>query len=1134
MKKSIYTILAAGILSSVSAGNFDISLNGTAVTATYNGQQFVTGNLIKTGSLSFGGEGVQTQLKKLENGKAINIWNEHPERKFRQEFALAENGKHLEITYLSESRAFQPHRARVMQIEVPFELFAGANYTARVGRCSKVKTVTGKIPADLKSGKSLLPAYCRQIAFSGSKVGNLVIDFNVLGAGDFLSDYSNGAIKGFGAMIRKGDKVEISSGTLLPAFGGHVGAKWRFYAGSDSDFHKYHAINKIAYTTEFPQKYLYSFGGNPTGDKYTNIGNAPYDGSKKIGWVKNAPKLLNQSLPGAYYGAAAGKDGIIKIGNLNPGLFWITIGIGNFWDQPNNFGIAFNGKKVLDNISVPNKSASIIQCAVWVDKNEVELQLSGNYLISTLGLAAVMAKPEDASINRGIWMVDGYEPAEIYRNEHYKKPVKYAASVQNFALPEPGREEAAAAKPIKPAPSAGNPDRPNMKWRYSAKISAWGPGNQGTLIEYAEPEAMQKRLDELQSKGVNAILVSSMLSRHTYFAHLERAEKFIKTLCTEAHKRNMKVIDHQDLTLLWNIDAGYRIGSERIGETNVAIDSMQPAPQFCLVNPEFKAKYTKYLKDFVRNTNLDCIMIDETNFYPHGCGCGHCRNAFFKATNWHLPVNELDERLGDKDSELWKRFLLWHKQQIGQWWYDLKMAVREVNPDFSFMAYSTHYGFTHNWSSLALGLDLTEYAKGVDFLGTEIMTRDVLYSHRGLIPYRKMKEVLTHEYNTPIFGLVYSVGNWDQGYFGWAVNNMNGQSTWETIEKCPAGKSDYPAFVSDNMDYSTSKRVAEAALLFPIQSREWNKGVSMLSELMGTAQVLETLHIPYKMIGDMSLYPAKLQGFKLLFIGSANCLSDDQLKAIKDFARQGGTVITGATAGWQDEIGNLRSKWGFADVYGYDIIPVQFKKFTTLPDSDQKTAVKYNLVPSANGQYGSCQIMSYADKAQRYPAVLEKAYGKGKFIHHAAMLTSALAAGEYRYNSKYTFKLDKALQAYCQKLLKKEFANADANLQITAPELVYSTWYRTSDAEIIHLLNASGGVVPYGTLLNSKTHGVAYPALTQDITVTLPLQSVKEVYAASPDFAGRKALQFNHTDGKLTVTLPKELLKAYTLIWIKK
>ena len=135
---------------------------------------------------------------------------------------------------------------------------------------------------------------------------------------------------------------------------------------------------------------------------------------------------------------------------------------------------------------------------------------------------------------------------------------------------------------------------------------------------------------------------------------------------------------------------------------------------------------------------------------------------------------------------------------------------------------------------------------------------------------------------------------------------------------------------------------------------------------------------------------------------------------------------------------------------------------------------------------------------------------------------------------KYDFKLDEALEDFCKKLLRKEFSNADSGFKVKAPEQIYTTWYRTNDAEIIHLLNATGGNAKLGQVMKGTTPEVPFPAIQEDIEISIPATQVKTSYAASPDFAGRKELKYQLKDKTLSITLPKELLKAYTLIWIKK
>ena len=66
-------------------------------------------------------------------------------------------------------------------------------------------------------------------------------------------------------------------------------------------------------------------------------------------------------------------------------------------------------------------------------------------------------------------------------------------------------------------------------------------------------------------------------------------------------------------------------------------------------------------------------------------------------------------------------------------------------------------------------------AKSKDFLGTEIMSRDVWDDYRYNFTSRNMYNSLRETYGSPIFGLVYPDGVLNYAIFGWACNNMFGQ-----------------------------------------------------------------------------------------------------------------------------------------------------------------------------------------------------------------------------------------------------------------------------------------------------------------------------------------------------------------------
>jgi hypothetical protein len=53
------------------------------------------------------------------------------------------------------------------------------------------------------------------------------------------------------------------------------------------------------------------------------------------------------------------------------------------------------------------------------------------------------------------------------------------------------------------------------------------------------------------------------------------------------------------------------------------------------------------------------------------------------------------------------------------------------------------------------------------------------------------------------------------------------------------------------------------------------------------------------------------------------------------------------------------------------------------------------------------------------------------------------------------------------------------------------------------------------------------------MTISFPRERVSKVYAVSPDYDGRRELAFEHKDKRVTIKLPKALLKAYTLIFVE-
>ena len=418
------------------------------------------------------------------------------------------------------------------------------------------------------------------------------------------------------------------------------------------------------------------------------------------------------------------------------------------------------------------------------------------------------------------------------------------------------------------------------------------------------------------------------------------------------------------------------------------------------------------------------------------------------------------------------------------------------------------------------------------------MSRNVLESHRAVMTYRKMKNSLRRAFGAPIYGLVYPEGHWDLAYFGWALNNMNGQLTWERVADCPAGKSDYHAFAPENMDLATARPAAEAALLFSCQSRDYNRAFGYRPELMGTAQTLEELHIPYDMINEFSLTPEGLKPFKLLYVGASGCLSDAQIRVILDFAKGGGTVVLSPFAGLFDELGNTRPQWAFADLFGFGF---RYGKFNMARSPVLFDAAGTEIRLAApilyyrpDGFTGHRDAAFYANYGgAKYPLTTVRPLGKGKVVFHHAALGANLAASEYTPGDTYRFAYDAQLAQCFRAILKAEFADANAGFATDAPSTVYTNLFVQDDKSIIHLLNASGATIKNGEVMQRGAPKIPFPPIDQDIHLTIRRANATSAYAVSPDYPGRQPLAFRLDNGQCRITLPKGLLKAYTLVFVQ-
>ncbi len=1121
-KRSYWSAVLLAAATGLGAADFAVQTDGQGGFQVRYHDEVVVDSIRTTVSADPASEKRRYETRTLPDGTVVhNVWSEESERKFRTEVALAGDRQSVEITFMTECGAYSEtvSSGKTLEVKVPLAAFENGSFAGYAGRATADKKLSGKLTG-LADRARLGGDDWRYLALDDGRGKKLVFDFNPIGAGDFISIYREGAIRGVWPVLGDKDHLRMLGGTMFQReTGGFIGAKLRISSGDFQKYDRDHALRKFMYTQALEPEKLLSFGAVRKGGFYQAADTGGFDPARGFGWsAGKSLRNLPGKNPGAYYSNVSGTDGVFKLSGLRSGVWLMTVGIGNDNGLENRFSVQCNGQVMGEALTVNPREAMILTLPLWVDKSgTVEFQLNGNFLISTLGAQFLLSEAEDFSFRRGPWVSEGFEPGSIFRNADYRPAPAFAVAVERFALPEPGRESAAPRRqPELPVQNLGA-DNAGAAWRYTASIGNC-LGNSATLTELDDPGALEKFFSAQREQAVNTLIVSGLHSRHTYFRHQARGRAAVRRIAARAHQDNIKVIEHYDATLLWNLDGGFRVLTERLPEVTRSLKTQLPGFQFCIMNPAFTRACVDGVLEQVRG-GVDGFMIDEVQFFPDCCSCAYCRKQFQQDTGWQLPVNELDGFFDDKKitplKQAWQK---WRKEQVGNWFVALRREIDKINPDVTLMLYTTHYGFVDRWAPLAQGTDFFESARGADFFGTEIMTRNALRSARTLPGYRKAKNLLRTAYGTPVWGLVTHQPDWNGTYFGWAINNMNAQIAWLNPANKATGRRDFLYFKQDNMDFSKARPLADVALLFSSASRDYSPTGGLRGELFGTAQTLDMLHTPYGIIGEMSLKPEVLDSYKVLIAAGAGCLSDREVLAIKDFAQRGGTVLLTYNTGMYDENGSPRSPWRFADVFGNELAGGKFRTVKSLPDLDGRI-VNVGCTLSARGDLGT-RLLS------------EKAFGKGKMIYLNLALASNLYAEEGTPGRVWQFNPDPEVDRIYREVLTRITENARI-WTVQAPELVLTTLYRQDQQLLVHFLNATACSNVRGKPMSGALPEPPFPQLAEDIVFEISDGPWQSAYAVSPDFKGRKPLKLTHEGNRCRITLPKELLVAYTIVYIQ-
>lgn len=1004
--------------------------------------------------------------------KVWNQWSEVKDRRFRLEVAERVDGA-VEITLLGQVDSESKVRTRIIDLDVPSGVLDGKSFERLPSsgeNASYFRMITGVF------GQGMDGFVTRFLATDG-----IIWDFNPLGPGDesafSLRDDGGNQLNRNGVMAqwevdRRDGFYRFSSGEEVRAsFGGFTGSKLVIRAGTFDDYHKLHFMRTFHYHSPFIASHLLAFGSPAHGPAYGD-GHVMFLGNRGYGWTEDILRDRRSYIghsEGAYYSAIGGqRDAVYRFDRLADGYYVVTFKAGNFKGVENRFSLTANAENLLSDATVPTGVVRTVVRVLHIKGGKLDLRFTGKWLVSVLGLQPLLGDEEDFSISRGFWVVDGYEPCTLFRNVDTAGDPVLGGFDETEVLPMPGTE--CAAVPREPPAPFERPsdDAPGVAWTKTAKMKRL-LANSCTLAEFDEPGSLERFLDrEWKDTGAGAAMLSGMHSRHTYRGHIRRGIEAIRKMTNVLHSRGIRVVDHEDATLLWNVGAGFRVMIERIEEVERSISQGLSCWQFCPCNPTFRETYMSYLAE-VAKAGVDGFQIDELDFWRHGCVCRHCRDAFRRDVGWEIPLNELDRNWTNPKSSLRRRWHDWRVKTITNWSAELRRRTKAINPNLVLSNYTTNDAF---YRSLPVGIwpvNMLDQRRVLNYFGIEMMTRSVMRNGRNLFPLARAQNILSGPNLAPGWTWYYNV-DWPNEYFAWALSTMVGQTP--LLSGVPSS-AEMPQFEKFGMSAAAMKRlgaveVAEVVLLYSTQSRDWNEEVMFCPETLGTAQVLESMHVPYRFICDEDLGRGVPAGTKVLFIGEAQCLTDAEIGAVKAFAAHGGVVRLSTRAGTRDAFGMSRGTCPF--------------------------------------EKGPAYV--YADTSHGAPFELKENW----------------------WDLVWVFDPDRRAEAAFREEIA-EWTSAADSWRIDAPEKVFTSVWREADgAFVIHFLNATGVNMKKGEKVVPEAPSPAFPEIEKDISICAPILGGGRAIAWSPDFSGPRPLSIRQCEKGVRITLPRTCLKTYTLV----
>jgi len=1105
---SLSVLLMAGACVA-SAGSFKLAETAN-LELTCQGEAFIVGDAIADDEAFAKADGFT--VAPLPDGKAVNAYrNTNDVLDYRREAAL--RGDSCELTVRWRVYPYKGVGATAYRFRIPAALLDGYAYRAVTDRPYRQKTCEGTLTPAMPDG-SIVSSMAYLTLKKEARA--FTLDFAPNGRGLYYNLRNYGIVGNAWQLSKEGDWLVFSVGLSDYWHGGIVTTKVVIW-DKDIAYDAVHpAPDSLHYTLQ-PKTTVALAAYEPLPEGFARLGIDPPGDGDAAGW--ESPEKLKWA-PGVLGRMVTGRAGVLRV-NPPPGQHVVTIRFGAE-QAVGPFAVKANDRPVADAMrSLPGEVESFsFPLEVADEPVRLAFESEGRFGLSAVIFQRLLTPYEMRyALADDIWLAAG--------------------------VPTPDKE----IDPGVPALAETNEMPSTEAWRWNMAMTCFGASNTSSRNEIVTYADIERRMREVVEAGYNTIIRNGLHFRLCYLDKMSMNQRNMTRVCEVAHRYGVRVIEHHDVPLMQAQGRGFRLFLEHLDWVERDIVTGKVCTDFCVNNPEFQRWYYAWFRSYAQATGIDGCMLDEVSFHgPEYCGCKHCRQAFTRDTGYTLPYRDDEGVFFNKDNALW---VGWEKQRVRMstdFFKGIRAIFDDLKPEATLMTYTTHYGFTSQYGSRNFGGDIVDRARYADFLGTEIMSRNVFESYRAVYSLRKTKGALGLHFNAPIFGLVYHMNDPNVAYFGWALLHMNRQAGWITsIEGFDLGR-----FVNwkDRMPPRNAVPLSEVGVVFSRTCCNYNRSVSHAASALGCSQQLTEAHIEHDVFLDLDLEPQALARYRAIILGGVECLSDEAIAAITQFVEDGGSVIVLRVSSQSDENGIKRPQLGLGPLLGVRLEGKWIK-------GPLHVAEKTGTVPSRSGtrSLGTVPVFSVDGSAPRAiagddvdvlawlvdeagarlaPGVTRRAVGKGQAFYVAPPLGEANYMREYTVKDEYAFVPNPRARDLFLDIVRRAAGGPFTFEAVGIPDQVLVSAYTIPSGYAVHFLNATGVQLEPGDIIRAGTREDAFPPVTGDLVFDLRVPSVSGGRVVSPDYEGARELSIEKTSEGYRIAVPRDALDAYAVVYLDR